>query len=79
MAALYDAVFPVLKTYFNNSRKNNAGFTLGDDIYIKLTHKQLESLQKSIHEVLTDKCFFASFIKKRWRRELKELSDQPNI
>jgi hypothetical protein len=79
LGALDDAVFPILKIYFDSGRKLNAGFVLSDNIYTRLTYKQLENLPKSIHEVLTDKVYFASLFKKGWGRELKELSDQPNI
>jgi len=79
LASLDEEALGIIKHYFEVSRKNKASFTFDIQIYLKLTHSQLENLPKHVKEVLSDKNYFASLYRKGWGRELREISSVPNL
>lgn len=70
LASLGESVFPLLKSYASQWKKQNANFTLNLNAFKRLTHSQLEALPRHMEEVLLDRAYFASLFKKGWKREL---------
>ena len=78
LASLDESVYPILRLYFDLGIKQTAEFSIGEDVFIRLTHKQLVDLPKHVKEVLNDILYYAFLYQKGWKRELTALSNVPN-